>query len=295
MQKALGALSALFLSVSVLAQDFIDLESERARPSTSPLVSEAQPDGENVVRPIAVPQGSVSYGLNGQIATTKPSVLVQDNATNAASDPGSLFVQVQRLAEEVRRLNGVVEEQAYQIKTLQQQSLERYMDIDRRLAGGAVSTTAPAQSKAVVQEAASAPVTASDSATPPADAKEEPAYLAARQLVYDRKFDDAVASFNEFLLDYPNGAYAPNAHYWLGELYLVLEQPNLELSRQAFQLLLDLYPQHNKVPDASFKLATVYFAKGNVERAKTMLEAVIATYPKQPVAELAKKFLADKY
>lgn len=295
MQKALGALSAFFFSVGVLAQDFIDLESERSRPSTSPLVLEAQPDEGEVVRPVAVPQGSVSYGLNGQIATTKPSVLVQDNATNAASDPGSLFVQVQRLAEEVRRLNGVVEEQAYQIKTLQQQSLERYMDIDRRLAGGAVSTTAPAQSKAVMQEVASTPVTASDSAAPLVDAKEEPAYLAARQLVYDRKFDAAVASFNAFLLDYPNGAYAPNAHYWLGELYLVLEQPNLELSRQAFQLLLDLYPQHNKVPDASFKLATVYYAKGNAGRAKTMLDAVVATYPKQPVAELAKKFLADKY
>jgi len=295
MQKALGALSALFFSVSVSAQDFIDLEPERSRPSTSPLVSQAQPDEADVVRPITVPQGSVSYGLNGQVATTKPSVLVQDTATNAASDPGSLFVQVQRLAEEVRRLNGVVEEQAYQIKTLQQQSLERYMDIDRRLAGGAVSTTAPAQTQTVVQEGASLPITTPDAANPVADAKEEPAYLAARQLVYDRKFDGAVASFNDFLLDYPNGAYAPNAHYWLGELHLVLDPPNLELSRQSFQLLLDLYPKHNKVPDASFKLATVYFAKGNVDRAKTMLESVIVTYSKQPVAELAKKFLADNY
>ena len=294
MQKALGALGALIFSVNVVAQDFIDLESERSGSSTSPLVSEAQPQQVETVRSVAVPQGSVSYGLNGQVATTKPSVLVQDSS-NTASDPGSLFVQVQRLAEEVRRLNGVVEEQAYQIKTLQQQSLERYMDIDRRLAGGASTITTQAQSQVGAQDASSSPVAPPDSVTPVTDAQEEPAYLAARQLVYDRKFDDAVVAFNDFLLDYPNGAYAPNAHYWLGELYLVLEQPNLELSRQAFQLLLDLYPKHNKVPDASFKLATVYFAKGNTERAKTLLEAVISTYPKQPVAELAKKFLADKY
>lgn len=295
MQKALGALSALLFSIGAVAQDFIDLESERSGSSTSPLVSEALPEAVETVRPIAVPQGSVSYGLNGQVATTKPSVLVQDGGSNAASDTGSLFVQVQRLAEEVRRLNGVVEEQAYQIKTLQQQSLERYMDIDRRLAGGASITTVPTQPQTGPQQAASSSVKTPDTATPVADAQEEPAYLAARQLVYDRKFDDAVAAFNDFLLDYPNGAFAPNAHYWLGELYLVLEQPNLELSRQSFQLLLDLYPKHNKVPDASFKLATVYFAKGNAERAKTMLETVISTYPKQPVAELAKKFLADKY
>jgi len=295
MQKALGALGALIFSVNVVAQDFIDLESERSGASTSPLVSEAQPEQVETVRPIAVPQGSVSYGLNGQVATTKPSVLVQDSGSNAASDPGSLFVQLQRLAEEVRRLNGVVEEQAYQIKTLQQQSLERYMDIDRRLAGGAPATTTPAQSQVAPQAAVSPTVNTPDASTAVTDAQEEPAYLAARQLVYDRKFDDAVVAFNDFLLDYPNGAFAPNAHYWLGELYLVLEQPNLELSRQAFQLLLDLYPKHNKVPDASFKLATVYFAKGNTERAKTMLESVISTYPKQPVAELAKKFLADKY
>lgn len=294
MHRTLGTLTALLLSVSAVAQDFIDLESERARSSTSPLVSEAQPEQVETVRPIAVPQGSVSYGLNGQVATTKPSVLVQDSSSNAASDPGSLFVQVQRLAEEVRRLNGVVEEQAYQIKTLQQQSLERYMDIDRRLAGGG-ATIAPEKKQAAEPQNSATTAVAPKPDIRVADAQEEPAYLAARQLVYDRKFDEAVSAFNNFLLEYPNGAYAPNAHYWLGELYLVLDPVNLELSRQSFQLLLDLYPENNKVPDASFKLATVYFAKGNAERAKAMLESVIATYPNQPVAELAKKFLADKY
>ncbi|MDG0979111.1 MAG: tol-pal system protein YbgF [Halieaceae bacterium] len=295
MLRALGALGALIFSVGVLAQDFIDLESERSSPSTSPSIPEAQPDAGETVRPKAMPAGSVSYGLNGQVATTRSSVLVQDSGSTVASDPGSLFVQVQRLTEEVRRLNGVVEEQAYQIKTLQQQSLERYMDIDRRLAGGAAVAAPPEQKQEAKPQDAAVPTKVPSSEVRASDSTEEPAYLAARQLVYDRKFGDAVVAFNDFLLDYPSGAYAPNAHYWLGELHLVLDPPNLELSRQSFQLLLDLYPKNNKAPDASFKLATVYFAKGNADRAKTMLESVISAYPKQPVAELAKKFLAENY
>ncbi len=289
----LGALSALLVCASVSAQDFIDLESERSRTGNSVVVAEPRADEDAAVNPAPIPQGSVSYGLNGQVATTTSSVLIQDSQSAVASDPGSVFIQVQRLAEEVRRLNGLVEEQAYQIKTLQRQSLERYMDIDRRLAGG--SSVAPTKEQIKPEESALPVVNTQEAEYKAVDAKEEPAYLAARQLVYDRKFDDAVLAFNDFLLEYPNGAYAPNAHYWLGELYLVLNPPNLELSRQSFQLLLDLYPKHSKAPDANFKLATVYFAKGNIERAKTMLESVIATYPRQPVAELAKKFLADKY
>ena len=43
-----------------------------------------------------------------------------------------------------------------------------------------------------------------------------------------RQFEKAITSFNQFLQQYPDGQYAANAHYWLGELYLVLDPPDLE-------------------------------------------------------------------
>ena len=72
-------------------------------------------------------------------------------------------------------------------------------------------------------------------------AQEQPgegeAYRAAYALVRGQQFDQAVQAFNQFLQNYPDGRYAPNAHYWLGELYLVVQPQQLESSRQAFMLL----------------------------------------------------------
>ena len=46
----------------------------------------------------------------------------------------------------------------------------------------------------------------------------------------DYTFDEIKdsARFKDFLQRYPDGKYAANAHYWLGELYLVMEPPDLE-------------------------------------------------------------------
>ena len=69
------------------------------------------------------------------------------------------------------------------------------------------------------------------------------AYRAAYALVRGQQFDQAMPAFQQFLQDYPDGKYAANAHYWLGELYLVVQPPDLESSRQSFSLLLSQYPE----------------------------------------------------
>ena len=56
---------------------------------------------------------------------------------------GNLFYQIQQLQQEVMRLNGKVEEQANELRKVKEQSLERYVDLDKRLSG-AVTTTAAA-------------------------------------------------------------------------------------------------------------------------------------------------------
>ena len=112
-------------------------------------------------------------------------------------------------------------------------------------------------------------------------------------MVRERQFEAAVDAFNTFLASYPFGRFAPNAHYWLGELYLVIEPVDPESARQNFQLLLDQYPNDRKVPDALYKLGRVQALKGNIDRSKEYLNQVIADYgaEQHPAAQLAKDFL----
>ena len=277
-------------SFGTFAQDYIDVEAERER------ARESQ-SGSSVDQPARVSPasrspssgGARSYGLDSQPAETvfrdPPDRVVPGTQQNV----GDLFVRVQELQQEVMRLNGLVEEQGNQIRTLKEQSLERYMDLDRRLAGSDPSTSVSVAGEGKPPKLSEARTQAGDvSAEQPGEGD---AYRAAYALVRSQEFDDAVTSFKQFLQRYPDGRYAPNAHYWLGELYLVVKPAAPELARQSFTLLLDEYPDHAKVPDAMYKLGQVHYVKGNPGRAREYLNRVIREHGESAAADLAREFI----
>jgi tol-pal system protein YbgF len=217
----------------------------------------------------------------------------------AGSELGNLFLQVQQLQQEVMRLNGVVEEQAHELNTLKEQSLQRYMDLDKRLGSGQSGSGPVGNPSAGVNRSApaSTPVVGGSSTPGVAQPGEADAYRASYALVQGRQFEQAIPAFQQFLQRYPDGQYAANAHYWLGELYLVKVPPDLEASRQSFALLLSQYPDNSKAPDALYKLGKVQFLKGNREKARDYLDLVITQYEgtNTAVVKLARDFIAQNY
>jgi len=240
----------------------------------------------------ASPAGVLPY-IQGD---TSVDTVVGQSAAIPLSDSRSLALRVQQLEEEIRRLNGLIEEQESLLLRLQDQSLERYVEIDRRLAAIGTLDQEPLVTDATDESEVGSTTPDSSSADPIAvevQPGEQEAYQAAYGLVRERRFELAVAAFNTFLSNYPFGRYAPNAHYWLGELYLVIEPADPELARQNFQLLLDQYPNDRKVPDALYKLGRVHALKGNMARSREYLNRVISDYGEQqhPAAQLAQDFL----
>ena len=229
-------------------------------------------------------------------ADTSGVPLNPEPLADTSSDARSLALRVQQLEEEIRRLNGLVEEQASLLTRLQDQSLERYVEVDRRLAiiasGERVKVTDDPISPDDTLAVRESNVAPEESLEAPQMGEQE-AYQAAHGLVRERQFSDALTAFAAFLGEYPFGRFAPNAHYWLGELYLVVEPVDPESARQNFQVLLDQYPNDRKVPDALYKLGRVHALKGNQERSREYLQRVISEYGADghPAAQLAKDFL----
>ena len=229
-------------------------------------------------------------------ADTSGVPLNPEPLADTSSDARSLALRVQQLEEEIRRLNGLVEEQASLLTRLQDQSLERYVEVDRRLAtiasGEGINATddpvSPADTVALGE-----PNAAPEEPLKVPQMGEQEAYQVAYGLVRERQFSDALTAFAAFLGEYPFGRFAPNAQYWLGELYLVVEPVDPESARQNFQVLLDQYPNDRKVPDALYKLGRVHALKGNQERSREYLQRVISEYggDGHPAAQLAKDFL----
>ena len=266
-KPALFAGFLLLTTLPVVAQDYVDVEAERAAAAQAPL--EETP----AVTPATSYTGIQPY--SGSTTVAQPPVETT-TAPITGTDSGSLMLRVQQLEADVRRLNGLLEEATQALRLLEAQSLERYVDLD--VAPIPAPSDTPAAGRAV-----------------DAQEGEEAAYRAAYELVREREFDDAVAAFTAFLADFPFGRYAPNAHYWLGELYLVLDPPDPELARQNFKLLLDQYPADPKVPDALYKLGRVQFIKGNRQRSKEYLDEVIREYPSHAAAQLARQFLLENF
>ena len=231
---------------------------------------------------------AVSAGvlLGAVVSVTNGIALAQESAPAAGQSQAAgqtsdrrlseLFYQLQVLQQEVQDLRGLVEEQSHQINRLARDQKEQYIDLDRRVAelttGGAVSAgpasrppsgTGPSYGGAATQptESASMGTGAAVASSPavtalPASGSEREAYQTAFDLMKARQFDQSIAAFNRLVTDYPNGQYTPNAYYWLGELYLA--QQNLEQARQSFMQVINLYPDHPKVPDTLYKLGVTY-------------------------------------
>jgi tol-pal system protein YbgF len=238
---------------------------------------------------------------------------------------GSSLTQIhqvlQRLEREVRELRGEIELQAHETKQLQQRQRQLYLDLDKRLqaiekgapetppgtppassaAAGAppAAANAPAAPPASVKAPADANAPASARApapTPPAPAAaavdpaaEQQSYRAAFDLLKSGKFSEASTALNTFLKEYPNGRFADNAQYWLGESHYVSREFDPALA--SFEKLLDDYPDSPKRSHAMLKIGFIYDEKGRKDEARKVLTELVKTYPQSTAAGLAEKRL----
>jgi tol-pal system protein YbgF len=202
-------------------------------------------------------------------------------------------MQLQQLQQEVQQLRGLLEEQQNEIQRLKQEGLERYQELDRRMAGGTAGAAAGQNPVGTPINAGVAPVPPVPNPSVPAEpadpAKEKLYYDAAFDLIKARDFAKASQAFSGFLRKYPNSQYAGNAQYWLGEVNLA--QGDLPAAAQAFALVSKSYPSHPKVPDSLYKLGDVELRQGNTAQAKTILQQVVSQFPGSSAAQLAQRDL----
>lgn len=214
------------------------------------------------------------------------SVSANDGAGLSAQ--GQLFLQLQQMQQEIAALRGMVEEQQHRINRLEEDSKDRFQALDSRISqgNGSAADTAAAGSGLSPDEngAQQQPVTAAGD-----PAKEQQFYEAAYSLIQARDFDRAQQAFTAFLGRYPQGKYAANAHYWLGEIGLV--KNDLQAAGKAFATVIEDWPQHAKVPDSTYKLAVVEQRLGRYERAEALYRQVISQFPDSSAANLARQDL----
>ena len=246
--------------------------------------------------------------------------LPSSSAANVNNNDGLslLLEQNQQLRTEVQALRALVEEQGFEIRKIQRDSLSRYTNVDERLGmleNEAVTTvtspgtsvtdrlpplTPPSPTRQDTSTASSANAASENSRTATATETNarfsrgtlQPAILSEQQLyqmAYDSainsNFERAVAEFDQYLSIYPDGRFVSNAHYWKGQAYLYLNQ--FGEARDSYEIILAQYEESPKLPDAMYGLGLAYQGLGNIAQARQLLSEIKRRFPNTGVANLA--------
>ncbi len=216
----------------------------------------------------------------------------------AASDRGNadLLNQLGQLRTDVQEMRALVEQLQNENEQLKQRNRDQYLDLDGRLnrmegnttpgtPGARPPVTPPTASAATPVSNERAPSMHGDIGAMAQNGDERTAYNVAFDALKGGNYADSAQLFLSFLELYPNGSYAPNALYWLGESYYVTQ--NYPLAAQQFRTLLERYPTHDKASGSLLKLGLSEYGLGKVDEAERTLADVVTQYPGSDVARTA--------
>lgn len=224
-------------------------------------------------------------------------------------DSGQLADLIQRTSElerEIRELRGELETQGHRMDELRKRQRNLYGDLDRRIreleVAGAEAEEAEESEDSGDSGAGGAgsgsTAAAAGGASPDADpggeaesgpSAEREAYDAAFGLLKDGRYSEAASAFSAFVEQYPEGPYADNAQYWLGESRYVTRE--FEAALNAFRKVVSDYPDSAKVPDARLKIGYSLYELERLDEAREALEQVMQEHGNSAVARLAEERL----
>ncbi len=235
-----------------------------------------------------------------------------------------MLMRIETLQRDVQELRGQNEVFSHDIEGMKKRQRDLYMDIDRRLRQVTMQGTRTEQSQASMTPTPSAglsgDVAGSRSAivgaafisgrgepalqqpvaqgeTLPAGGQldaapaidplaEQSAYRLAFNVLKEGRYEDSIGSFNQFLGAYPNGQYADNAHYWIGEANYVLRR--FLAAIESFNQVLNVFPNSPKIPDAMLKIGFSYYELQQWDASRQILEVLIQKFPATTASQLAK-------
>ena len=196
--------------------------------------------------------------------------------------------QLNQLQNEVNELRGVTELHTHQLTQVLERHRELYKEIDRRVNELLESTSKAAP---VAASAITPAPTAKNASGYSNNLTENETYDRALNLVLkDKSYQQAIVEFRAFNKSFPKSSYAPNSHYWLGQL--LFNQGELAQANKEFLIVVNDHKDSTKRPDALLKLGMVAQKQNDNEKAVATYQRLLKEYPESTAAKLSQPRLA---
>ncbi|XID74243.1 tetratricopeptide repeat protein [Alkanindiges sp. WGS2144] len=256
--------------------------------------------------------------------TRNNTAIVSSNAATLDSQGSTLwqlYQQVQQLQQEVRQLRGQLEAQQNGLERTQKELKNRYTDLDQRLEllrEQSEPADSDTPSEAIDENNSndnadqdedvpadpsptSAPATRSSnnlyvqsgSTSIDSDKADEQAYIGAYDAYKVGGATKAIKPMQQFIVNFPNSVYVPNAYYWLGEFYLATNPADFEKAKKSFNEVVSKYPKSAKASTSLYRLATIsQEIDKRTPEALNLMKKLSRDYPNSTEAQYAKSFIA---
>jgi tol-pal system protein YbgF len=126
-------------------------------------------------------------------------------------------------------------------------------------------------------------------ATPPPPPDPDTLYESALSYYHGGQYDLAVQAFEQYLQNYPDGEYASNAQFYIGECYY--SQKDYPRAIEEYNACVERYPKGNKLAAAQLKKGYALLALKKTPAGARELRSLISRFPRSEEAKLARQRL----
>jgi len=212
-------------------------------------------------------------------------------------DPTSeagLSLRIGDIEEQMRALNGKIEEMSFQVRQLTEKFTRFSEDVEFRFQD--LKTAAKPRRKPRKKKPSNQQLKSKSLGTIPAGGEDGAAsktaqarastgsprddYNRAFDLIKQRQYDAAEVEFKAFLSRYPKNALGGNAQYWLGETYFARTQD--KKAADAFLRGYTRYRTSAKAPDSLLKLGITLARLGQKDAACSAFNEMSVEFPRAP-------------
>jgi tol-pal system protein YbgF len=213
----------------------------------------------------------------------------------------TLRAEIEQLREELRLINGRLEEVEYSLKQQKGSSAENQEIRSDTVAALDEKTRRQEErlnrletylnleagsSQAVIPAGGTA-----SKIKPGQPLGDEDLYRTAKQAFDQGDLEAARQGFEELIQRYPQSKHADNSQFWIGEIYY--RDKWYEKAILEYQKVIENYPNGNKVPASLLKQGFAFQNIGDNANARLILEELTKKYPQSNEAKIASEKLKN--
>jgi len=205
----------------------------------------------------------------------------------------ALRVKIDALSEEIRKMNGRIEELEYALSRQNQTKGTRIEELNASSKSNAERIDHLEQylNLEPTTKVAAAPkpiskITPESQVEDKKEPTEEEIYRNAKQAYDQGDLDTAKTNFQELIQNYPKSERADNAQFWIGEIYY--REKWYEKAILEYQKVIENYPKGNKVPASLLKQGFAFLNLGDKANTRLILEELVKKYPNSNEAKIAR-------